>query len=128
MRLIIAFLILSLVTGCSTSYEKISSGAIGCAPRDITVYGVDSSHEGTSWVAVCNNRVYYCFQADEDMGGKFSCAAGQTRSTATESRDDQPVTRREVYPTYPRDNSEDIGNALSILALFFIGLFHLFDR
>lgn len=77
MRIVFLLAISVMLIGCSTRYEHITSGAIGCAPNQITIYAVDSSHEGTSWTAVCQNRVYYCFQADGSMGGDFKCTPGK---------------------------------------------------
>ena len=136
MKIMCVSFVLLFVAGC-TSYEKISSGAIGCAPRNITVYDVDSGHEGTSWTAVCQNQIYYCFQASDDMGGKYSCTPSRSGfpspsqgspspSQVTPANRDTEIAGSRVEPEYKRQQPNFFSMVISLFVLD--RLFGLFGK
>ena len=58
--------------GCGADLKNVSSGEIGCAPKDIEIQD-DSGYFGNSrtWTAVCNGKEYFCSAA----GNHASCKA-----------------------------------------------------
>ncbi len=53
-------LLLFLSSACVSSVRGVTSGQIGCAEADITITN-DSEGVGTrTWMAECNDRVFYC--------------------------------------------------------------------
>ncbi|MFM5679042.1 hypothetical protein ACET57_18785 [Aeromonas veronii] len=59
MKNLSALFIILCVSGCTTISEErqtVSSGQIGCAPKDIQV----SDNQQYTWVATCKNKKFIC--------------------------------------------------------------------
>lgn len=61
------------LAGCSslliTKYQNASSGLIGCHPDEITIEDYDIWRPSI-WSATCENRKYYCSEANEIINCK----------------------------------------------------------
>lgn len=64
---ITSLLFLLSLTGCSSVYiantQNVSSGLIGCHPKEITIEANDFS--GQTWTATCKNTKFYCSKTDK---------------------------------------------------------------
>jgi hypothetical protein len=52
--------LLLIAGGCAHDLAHASSGAIGCAPKDIAIAEVAVSWSTTSWRASCRGVVFQC--------------------------------------------------------------------
>ena len=72
---------LLLLGGCAastSSLQSATSGAIGCAPSEISISDYRLNMYTSSWTATCNNKTYYCAGSDT-LKERSSCAEAQSR-------------------------------------------------
>jgi hypothetical protein len=55
-----ALALVLVVSGCAHDLAHASSGAIGCAPKDIAISEVAMSWSATSWRAQCRGLAFRC--------------------------------------------------------------------
>ena len=71
-----------LSTGCvaSETYQRYSSGSVGCPPREIAISDDGETFTESSWTAKCRGKTFYC--AVPMGGGSATCTQAQAAAPA----------------------------------------------
>ena len=72
-----------LLSGCARTisfYQDITSGEIGCSPKQIEITNLEEIRFGyprITWTATCKGKKYYCTRDSSGKSSQTSCAEGK---------------------------------------------------
>ena len=69
-----------LLAGCAATildYQRASTGRVPCSPTEIEISNIDKFNLGSTWVATCKGKKYYCTSKATSTG-----SGGFTSQTA----------------------------------------------
>lgn len=70
--------------GCAGELQNMSSGQVGCDPKEIEIVGEKTHYGSRTWTAECAGKTFYCeSRAGSDLApAEVSCTESASETTS----------------------------------------------